>query len=151
MIISSRFSVAIHILALLKMTPKAIPTSAYIGSSVNTNPVVIRRILGMLKEAKLVEVKRGTGGAYLIKSTDDITLLDVYKAVIDCSGSDLFKRQLEPNNNCPIGANIQAVVEPTMVAAREAMEFELMKVTITDITNQLTENNKSKTIGKNNE
>jgi len=135
--ISSRFSVAIHILALLKMTPRKIPTSAYIGSSVNTNPVVIRKILSMLKEANLVEVKRGTGGAYLLRSTDDITLLDVYKAVITNSDNDLFKKQLEPNHNCPIGANIQAVVEPAMISAQGAMEFELTKVTITDITNQL--------------
>ncbi len=138
--ISSRFSVAIHILALLKMTSRKIPTSAYIGSSVNTNPVVIRRILGMLKDAELVAIKRGTGGAYLLLSTDDITLLDVYNAVIANSESDLFNKQANPNYDCPIGANIQSVVEPAMLAAQEAMQFELAKVTITDITNQLNQN-----------
>lgn len=135
--ISSRFSVAIHILALLKMTQRKIPTSVYIGSSVNTNPVVIRKILGMLKDAGLVTVKRGSGGAYLLRSADDITLLHVYKAVITNSDNDLFKKQLEPNYNCLIGANIQAVVEPAMLSAQGAMELELTKVTITDITDRL--------------
>lgn len=144
--ISSRFSVAIHILALLKMTPREVPTSAYIASSVNTNPVVIRRILGLLKDAELVEVKRGSGGAYLLKSTDEMTLLDVYKAVSGCSENELFKRQLDPNDKCPIGANIQTVVEPTLLAAQEAMELELMKVTITDIIKQLNDSIESREV-----
>lgn len=135
--ISVRFSVAIHILTLLKLTQQEIPTSSYIAESVKTNPVVIRRILAMLKKAGLVVVKRGNGGAFLDRSSDDITLLDIYKAVCTDKDGDLFKKQSDPNFDCPIGAHIQSVVEPAMSAAQDAMEFELMKVTLTDISNQM--------------
>ncbi|MEN8905182.1 MAG: Rrf2 family transcriptional regulator [Clostridiales bacterium] len=135
--ISSRFSVAIHILTLLKMTNVKVPTSAYIAGSVNTNPVVIRRILGMLKEANLVEVKRGNGGAYLLRSSDNITLLDIYKAVVVDKDRDLFRKQASPNNLCPVGANILSIVEPALDAVQEAMETELKKVLLADIVQQL--------------
>jgi DNA-binding IscR family transcriptional regulator len=135
--ISSRFSVAIHILALLELTKREVPTSSYIAQSVKTNPVVIRRILGMLKVAGLVKVNRGSGGSYLLKSSSDITLLNIYKAVSSDKDVSLFKKQSEPNYNCPVGANILSVIEPAMIAAQEAMEFELTKVTMEDITEQL--------------
>ncbi len=57
------------------------PPQIMIAESVNTNAVVIRRILGMLKNAGLVDMKRGTGGSYLTKPIEDISLLEVYKAV----------------------------------------------------------------------
>lgn len=62
MTISSRFSVAIHILSLLEINKDGISTSEYISGSVNTNPVVIRRIMGMLNKAGLVEVRTGLPG-----------------------------------------------------------------------------------------
>jgi len=65
MTISSRFSVAIHILSLLEISKDEICTSEYIAGSVNTNPVVIRRIMGMLSKAGLVEVRTGVAGAKL--------------------------------------------------------------------------------------
>ncbi|MDA3811152.1 MAG: Rrf2 family transcriptional regulator [Spirochaetaceae bacterium] len=135
--ISGRFSVAIHILTLLKLTRQEVPTSSYIAESVKTNPVVIRRILAMLKKAGLVEVKRGSGGAFLQKSSHEITLLDIYKAVCTDKDGDLFKKQSDPNYDCPVGAHIQSVVKPAMSAAQDALDFELKKVTITDISKQI--------------
>ncbi|MGB3569491.1 MAG: Rrf2 family transcriptional regulator, partial [Priestia megaterium] len=48
--ISSRFTVAVHILSLIKVDSSHPSTSEWIASSVNTNPVVIRRVIGMLKK-----------------------------------------------------------------------------------------------------
>jgi Iron-dependent Transcriptional regulator len=50
---SSRFSVAVHILTLLAHEQGRALTSEYIAGSVNTNPVVIRRMLGLLSKAAL--------------------------------------------------------------------------------------------------
>ena len=75
--ISSRFSVAVHIISLLKLYGNPMLTSDYIAGSVNTNPVVVRRILGMLKKSGFVAINRGNGGAYLIKDIKDITMLDL--------------------------------------------------------------------------
>lgn len=58
---SSRYSIAVHILSLVALSPTSC-TSDFIAESVNTNPVIIRRIIGMLKKAGLVHVRAGAGG-----------------------------------------------------------------------------------------
>ena len=131
--ISSRFSVAVHSLSILSIYANPLPTSDMIAESVNTNAVVIRRILGMLKNAGLVDMKRGTGGSYLIKPIEDISLLEVYKAVDVVEDGGLFQIHPNPNPNCPIGANIQSVIEVTLLSAQEAMENALRNVTMLDV------------------
>lgn len=135
--ISSRFSVAIHIISILQLYGNPMPTSEYIARSVNTNPVVIRRILGMLKQAGIVDMKRGTGGAYLVKSVEKITMLDVYKAVDSVEDGKLFQIHENPNPMCPVGANIQDVVNISLISAQDAMEEVLQKITLADITKNL--------------
>ncbi|SHJ27642.1 transcriptional regulator, BadM/Rrf2 family [Clostridium cavendishii DSM 21758] len=131
--IGSRFSVAVHILSILSMEDKNLCTSEWIAGSVNTNPVVIRRVMGMLKRAGLVNVIAGTGGAYLLKELDEITLLDIYRAVEVVQEGELFQIHESPNINCPIGANIQSVLECVLLSAQEAMEQVLKNVTMKNI------------------
>lgn len=128
--ISSRFTVAVHILTLVSIQSNELSTSEWIAESVNTNPVVIRRIMGRLKKAGLVEVRLGTGGATLQKSLDDITLLDVYKAVEVVKEGELFKFHDSPNPDCAVGAHIQVVLELILVSAQEAMEKVLEDITM---------------------
>ena len=79
--ISSRFTVALHIFACVEyFRDKCKVTSDFLASSINTNPVIIRRILGQLSKAGLVRVMRGTGGIEITRPLRDITFLDVYKA-----------------------------------------------------------------------
>ena len=137
--ISSRFSVAVHIISILQLYGDPMPTSEYIAGSVNTNPVVIRRILGLLKQAGMVDMKRGTGGTYLVKSVEDITMLDVYKAVGSVEDGQLFQIHENPNPMCPVGANIQEVVNVALISAQDAMEGVLQKITLADITKNLSE------------
>ena len=49
---NSQFAMAIHILTMLAMADDANLKSDYIAASVNTNAVVIRRLLGQLSAAK---------------------------------------------------------------------------------------------------
>lgn len=135
--ISSRFSVAVHILSILHLNEGPLPTSDYIAGSVNTNPVVIRRILGMLKLAGLVDMKRGTGGAFLLKPVDQITMLDIYKAVGSVEEGQLFQIHPDPNMKCPIGANIEVAINDTLLKAQEAMEAVLQNATLATITQNL--------------
>lgn len=131
--ISARFTVAVHILSLISIDKSNLCTSEWIASSVNTNPVVIRRIIGMLKKSGLVSVTSGTGGATLIKNLREITLLDVYQAVDVVDKGELFQFQESPNPNCPIGANIQGVLELILLKAQEAMEQVLADVTMEEL------------------
>ncbi|MDM5154474.1 Rrf2 family transcriptional regulator [Bacillus sp. DX1.1] len=135
--ISSRFSIAVHILSLLKNNPPSMCTSEFIAESVNTNPVVIRKITSYLKKAQFVYVRRGTGGAGLLRNLDEITLLDVYHAVNVVEEEKLFHIHEQPNPACPIGANIQSVLEVILVQAQEAMEQVLNSITMEQLVTSL--------------
>lgn len=137
--ISSRFAIAVHILSLLSINPGSHNTSEWIAGSVNTNPVVIRRILGQLKSAELVSVKAGSGGATLIKPLSDISLLQVYKAVAVVEEGALFSIHEEPNPACAVGANIQVVLELILGRAQEAMEQVLAEITMAELVNTLSD------------
>jgi len=137
--ISSRFTVAVHILSLLAVAQNAHCTSEWIAGSVNTNPVIIRRVLGNLKKAGLVNVRAGTGGAYLLKKLEEITLLDIYRAVDVVEEGQLFQLHNEPNPKCPVGANIQAVLQLILRRAQEAMEQILAEITMKELVTELTQ------------
>lgn len=135
--ISSRFSVAVHILSLLSIDSASHCTSEWIAGSVNTNPVIIRRVLGQLKKAGLANVRPGTGGASLAKDLKDITLLDVYRAVDVVEEGRLFHIHEQPNPQCPVGANIQFVLELILTRAQNAMEEILGGVTMDELVTNL--------------
>ena len=107
---SSRFVVATHILAGMHCAQNlqgvSSVTSDFIAEGVNTNPVVIRRLLGQLRKAGLVDSQAGSkGGFSLAKPTDQISLLDVYRATEE--GSLFHFHYTEPNQACPVGCTIQ--------------------------------------------
>ncbi|MGI4883371.1 MAG: Rrf2 family transcriptional regulator [Janthinobacterium lividum] len=132
--ISSRFSVAVHVLSLLaRQTPAALLTSDRMAGSVNTNPVVIRRILGQLKKAGLVEVRAAAGGTFLRRAPASISLLDVYRAVEVVAEGKLFSVHGSPNARCAVGRNIQAALDATLVRAQTALERELARVTLAQV------------------
>ncbi|PTJ79490.1 Rrf2 family transcriptional regulator [Staphylococcus kloosii] len=139
--ISSRFTVAVHILALIKVEREYTLTSNQIASSVNTNPVVIRRLMGKLKDAGYIEVSRGNSGVRLLKSLDEITLFDVYNAVEVVEKGNLFQIHEDTNINCTVGANIQVVLEVILENAQEAMESVLKNVTLQNIVDKILVNN----------
>lgn len=83
--------------------------SEYIAKSVNTNPVVIRRLLGQLNQADLVVSQTGAnGGTRLARCPNEINLSEVYKAV-SC-GEVFALHGKAPNQDCPVGKNIEAVL-----------------------------------------
>lgn len=133
MSISSRFSVGIHILTLIEMNKEGVNTSEFLAGSVNTNPAVIRKIMGMLKAANLVNVRPGIAGATLQKELSEITLLDVYKAVNVVQEKELFSIHENPNPNCTVGSNIQETIIPLLEIAQNALEKALGTITIEDV------------------
>lgn len=131
--VNTRFPVSIHILTLAALIGEERSTSENIAKSVNTNPVVIRRINAMLKKAGLITVISGVGGTRLNRRPEDITLLDIYHAVISVSNESLFDLHHDPNPSCPVGANIQAALAGPLASAQLAMEDCLSKYTLADI------------------
>ncbi|WP_409305570.1 Rrf2 family transcriptional regulator [Peribacillus sp. SCS-155] len=139
MSISSRFAVGIHILTLIEFNKDKASSSEFLAESVNTNPVLIRRIIGMLKKAGLVEVRPGIAGTKLARKLSEITLLDVYKAVNVVQDNELFSVHENPNPKCPVGRNIQDTIIPVLSTAQSAMEKVLGNVTIEDIVKDIVE------------
>ena len=132
--ISSRFTVAAHMLICIEMFKNERKvTSDFLASSVNVNPVVIRRILQQLKGAGIVTVTRGSGGADTAKPLDEITLLDLYNAVECVDDGALFHFHEDPNQICPVGRNIHAVLDGRLEEIQRAMEEQMKSVTIRDI------------------
>lgn len=139
MFISSRFTVGVHILALIVLNKESISSSEFLAGSVNTNPTLIRKIMGMLKKAKLIDVQPGIAGAKLAKEPSNIKLLDVYKAVDVVQDKELFSVHENPSPLCLVGRNIQDSITPVLSAAQLALEKELGNVTIEDIIKDITE------------
>ena len=133
---NSRFAVSVHMLAYLAYRQGAAVPSAEIAASVDTNPVVIRRLLSALVKAHLVSATKGASGGFSLASTpENISLRDVYRAVESKPhrGLDHFA----PNHKCPVGAKIGSVLQNIYVKAQASMEAELARVTLAEIHHQL--------------
>jgi DNA-binding IscR family transcriptional regulator len=81
--IATRFAVATHILLVLSVAGhgEAPVTSLRLAASIDTNPVVVRRITGKLGRAGLIRTRLGPGGAGLARAPEAITLADIWDAV----------------------------------------------------------------------
>jgi DNA-binding IscR family transcriptional regulator len=134
--ISSRFSMAVHILSMITLDP-LYSTGDRIARSINSNTVVIRRIMAQLKKAGYIETKPGVAGASLRVSPERLTLLDIYQAVESVEGNQLFNFHKDPDPNCSVGMNIESVLVPQLSNAQMAMEHELASVTLAQIVEQL--------------
>lgn len=132
--VSSRFTIAVHILAYIALNQdKEKVISGIMAGSINVNPVVVRRLLSTLSKAGLIGVKRGSGGAYLVKKSEEITLLDVYKAVESTAKDGIFHFHKNPNPQCPVGREIHHGLDDKLIKVQEAMENELAAITLADV------------------
>ena len=136
---SSRFAVAIHIMVALAVGPRygyASQTSDRIAGSVNTNPVVIRRLLGRLRQAGLVESTTGPeGGSSLARPADQINLDEIYAAVEE--GALFHLHYSEPNKDCPIGCNIRGVLGGVFSEAENSLKANLGQTNLAQLVQQM--------------
>ena len=132
--ISSRFTVALHIFTCVEtFKDDCKVTSDFLASSINTNPVIIRKILSQLKNAGLITVARGTGGITPTRPITEITFYDVYQAIEPVENGDLFHFHEAPNPDCPVGRNIHSLLDDKLKAIQDAMEAEMKKYTVADL------------------
>ena len=123
---------AVHVLAVLAYQEGDHVTSAKLAGSVNTNPVIIRRLLLSLKRARLVETCKGAGaGSRLSRSPRRINLAEVYLAVEDAES--FAKPVRKPNAACPVGHCILELLSNLFASAQRAMERDLAKTSLADV------------------
>ena len=133
---SCRFAMAVHVLAVLAYKQGDRVTSSYLAASVNTNPVIVRRLLLTLQKAKLVDTSKGAGsGSRLERSPTRISLAEVYNAVEEEDAFTMPRR--EPNKGCPVGQCIQDELERVFSSAENAMIEQLGRKTVADIVNSV--------------
>lgn len=113
--ISSRFTIAVHILIYVDLFGKHEPaTSESLAGSIG--------------------VARGReGGAHIAKELTDITLADIFRAVESISGQSLFSFHENPNPACPVGSHIHDVLDHRLMDIQDAMEKEMEEITLADV------------------
>lgn len=132
--ISSRFTIALHILSCIEaFQNKTKVTSSFLAGSININPVTVRNILLQLKAAGFIRVERGSGGAFILKPLDKITFLDVYRAIEPLEAGVLFRFHENPNPECPIGRSIHKILDRRLADVQNAMEQQLRQMTVADM------------------
>ncbi|HKG48736.1 MAG TPA: Rrf2 family transcriptional regulator [Pyrinomonadaceae bacterium] len=133
---NSRFAVAVHVLSLMAWSGEEPLKSEQVAESVNTNPVVIRRILKELAEAGLVVSQTGSlGGSRLAHDAAETTLLDVYQALE--YGGVFSLHRAPPSRDCPVGVNIETVLGDVLLEVDTAVERVLQNITINDVVRRL--------------
>ncbi len=133
-----RFAFAVHVLAVLAEQGEAACSSPWLARTVNTNPVVIRRLLADLARAGLIRTERGPrGGARLRLAPSRIFLSNVLHAT---EGTTLFGRHpRRPLSSCLVGCRIETVLETIHQQARQAVERELETISLADVLAQCKE------------
>ncbi|WP_294331237.1 Rrf2 family transcriptional regulator [uncultured Chryseobacterium sp.] len=102
---NTRFATAVHIMTLLAESPQDWLTSEWIAGSININPVIVRKELGMLREAGLIVSRQGKeGGTQLARNAKEISISQIYLAVKNTEV--LGKKNSNPNPACPVGKEI---------------------------------------------
>ena len=132
--ITSKFTVAVHILTCIDIFGGQMRvTSDFLSGSTGVNAVIVRSVLGQLRNAGIVETRQGSGGAHLAKALDEITLYDIYKAVDCVDDEGLFHFHENPNADCPVGRNIHKAMDGRLEAAQAALENELKSTTLAQV------------------
>ena len=132
--ITSKFTVAVHILTCIDIFGGQMRvTSDFLSGSTGVNAVIVRGVLGQLRNAGIVETRQGSGGAHLAKALDEITLYDIYKAVDCIDDEGLFHFHENPNADCPVGRNIHKAMDGRLQTAQAALENELKSTTLAQV------------------
>ncbi|WP_051056752.1 RrF2 family transcriptional regulator [Pseudobdellovibrio exovorus] len=90
-----------------------------LAKSVNTNPVVIRRLLSQLTKAKLVLTVRGkSGGVKLARDSASINLKDVYVAL--SPSESIAPRNKSPHKECAVSCAMYTIMSSVADGTQKA-------------------------------
>ena len=137
---NSRFTMAVHLLGMLTWAQRSGMgplTSERAAESINTSPVVIRRLVAMLHAQGMVEARKGpNGGIQLAREPEKITLREVYEAVSE-DAPVLGGYTAKPGAKCPVAPYVAEYLEGLRNRAEEAMKAQLDMVTIQQMTSEI--------------
>jgi len=132
--ISAKCSIALHcLLFIAEYSKERKVTSELLARSTGCNAVTIRNLLGDLKEAGLVSVARGVGGAALTREPSEINLWQVYTALDPQRERAMIALHPNPSERCPVGARIKPVLEQTYQQIESSVEAEMSRITLEQV------------------
>jgi Rrf2 family protein len=132
MAVNTRFATGVHALVLLAAEPDVLQTSEDVARKLNTNPVVIRRVLSLLQQAELISSQKGpSGGSKLARPAKTIHLGEIYRAlepgsvfhVATVSGTTVSK--------------VNSALNKVFGEAQSALEKELQQTTLSQLVKKL--------------
>ena len=127
---NSRLSVALHALGHIAARNGAPLTSEELAECVRTNPVVVRRTLGILREAGMVTSARGRAGGWTLnRAADAITLADIHAALSPPTDD----RADTPATGCAIASRLDTKLDAALERADRSMRRELDRTTLADL------------------
>ena len=127
----TRFSSAIHALVLIAESEKPM-TSEDIAGSVGTNASYIRKVIGLLKKKDIIESRRGISGYTLKLKAENLTLLQIYRAVNETEAIGLFDLHQNPDDRCIVGRHIKPILTDMFIEIEEAVALALSGKTLAD-------------------
>jgi DNA-binding IscR family transcriptional regulator len=132
----SRLSVVLHLL--LHMTEFEGPaTSEALGPLLNMNPVLVRRVLGGLRNAGIVSAEKGHGGGWaLARPLDRVTLAEVYRALGSPSVLGICPQRENPR--CLVEQAVNRSLGKALGDAEALLLTELERTTVAAIARDVT-------------
>ncbi|MDP9835596.1 Rrf2 family protein [Neorhizobium huautlense] len=127
----SRLSRMLHVLIHMGHHDGAM-TSEMIAKMLDTNPVVIRRTMAGLREKGYVTSEKGHGGGWtLARPLDELTLLDIYRAVGEPSVFAVGPAYDMPG--CVIEQAVNATLKDVFAEAEQLLLQRFAGVTLAEI------------------
>lgn len=132
--ISSKFTIGVHLLVVIDyLGDSEKVTSNILAGSIGVNPVIVRNVMGNLKEAGIINISQGKTGISLARGLNEISFYDIYKAVDCVDDEGIFHFHENPNPECPIGRNIHKAMDGKLGKIQECMDNEMRDTTVADV------------------
>lgn len=136
--ITSRFTIAIHILGAIDYFHGKVPVnSTLLAQSIGANPVIVRGVMAKLSKAGYILASKGKNDITLKTSLNKITFYDIYQLVDDSAQKGLFHFHENPSPDCPVGHNIHQALDGKLDQVQKAMENEMKKIIVGDVVDDL--------------
>ncbi len=132
MLSNTHFSMAVHLLCALAWNEGRLVGSQDLAYSVGTNPSFLRGLIGVLREAGLVETRQGKGGgSKLARPAGSITLHDVYRAT---ESTPLLRVHVpDCESSCVVARRMKDLLDNVNEQLEDTLGAELKRTTVADL------------------
>lgn len=137
---NNEFVIAVHALVYLNYTQETV-ASDRLAENVCTNPVCIRRVMGKLKRAGLIETKEGALGGYKISESGSKCTLQKVGETLETEYIKASWHSGNPDKDCMICSKMAGIMDNVVEDMNHLCREYLENITISDIEHRIFEEN----------